>query len=60
MSYTSDCPKCGAPRGVIGWMCDCWYDTGNKNNSAIKIDPNCEHKFTFELADVELLLKIIN
>lgn len=20
------CPKCGAPQGLIGYMCSCWYD----------------------------------
>ena len=20
-----NCPKCGAPQGMIGWLCGCWY-----------------------------------
>lgn len=57
MTSTSDCKKCGAPRGLIGWMCDCWYDS--KPVERPKANPKCKHKFVFELADVELLQKIV-
>ena len=32
ISISTDCKKCGAPQGLIGWMCDCWYDSSKQPN----------------------------
>lgn len=29
MSRVGDCPRCGAPQGLIGWLCD---HTGNEEH----------------------------
>ena len=28
-SIVGSCSKCGAPQGIIGWLCGCWYEGGN-------------------------------
>lgn len=35
---TSDCPKCGAPQGMIGWLCGCWYEGGDDTPEWMKED----------------------
>lgn len=55
-----NCPKCGAPRGIIGWMCNHWLpDDYEGDGTKRELDKDCKHSVTFEKADIDLLLKLI-